>query len=353
MARASSRSFVDYYAALGCSQQASKAELKRAYAERIRIVHPDKVPKSVGSLGHSITQVLTGAWEVLQNPAQREAYDRVWLRETEQTATESRRAGNRSYLLERDSDAWELPTTPASEDPCEKYRDAISRYSEVIETAPHDERLYCNRALCQAHLGNWPACLEDARRATEIRQDCSKAWLMITMSLWRQGLEEDALSHLDISLKIMPNDVALQALLVAMREDLRADSIESAEADAPLSLPPLFTTPRAVPHTSALNDATVSKSAVLRFWRQQFPPPSPPRTRTPPPIRVTRQWLKYSSARSCTAPRWRNPKRELPPDKAGGRIGSKFIIVGAVGEPPCPTQLWAHAVGRCKLSPMN
>jgi curved DNA-binding protein CbpA len=80
------RGFVDHYAALGCSQEATKAELKRAYSNRIRVVHPDKLPNSVTPLGSTITQALTGAWEVLQDPSQREAYDRVWKGVTEQSA---------------------------------------------------------------------------------------------------------------------------------------------------------------------------------------------------------------------------------------------------------------------------
>eukprot|EP00401_Gymnodinium_catenatum_P022241 CAMPEP_0117584654 /NCGR_PEP_ID=MMETSP0784-20121206/67723_1 /TAXON_ID=39447 /ORGANISM="" /LENGTH=85 /DNA_ID=CAMNT_0005385541 /DNA_START=40 /DNA_END=293 /DNA_ORIENTATION=+ len=78
--------FVDFYELLGCSPTASPGDLKRAYHEKLREFHPDKRQTSVNGLGHKVTQAINEAWDILREPAKREAYDVVWHREKERVA---------------------------------------------------------------------------------------------------------------------------------------------------------------------------------------------------------------------------------------------------------------------------
>ena len=60
------------YDELGVSRQASLNELRRAYRERARLVHPDVNP---GSGSEEAIRRLNEIWAVLGNPAERRRYD--------------------------------------------------------------------------------------------------------------------------------------------------------------------------------------------------------------------------------------------------------------------------------------
>lgn len=144
--------FVDHYVVLGCSPETSVADLKKAYHEQLREFHPDKRPTSSTGEGHRVTAILNEAWDVLQDPAKREAYDTVWRREVaaavprEQQAEARRREGNELYkaaqVLSRQTDSLSAATQAVKD-----YQAAIAKYSEGLDLAPKDHRIRSNRAL--------------------------------------------------------------------------------------------------------------------------------------------------------------------------------------------------------------
>src|SRR5438874_6234770 len=64
----------DYYAILGLATTASPAEIRRAYRERARRLHPDvnRAPDAAARFA-----ALTEAYDTLSDPARRHAYDLV------------------------------------------------------------------------------------------------------------------------------------------------------------------------------------------------------------------------------------------------------------------------------------
>lgn len=75
----------DHYATLGIAEDATPEEIKRAYREKAKLMHPDghRTPE----LATRATQQLNAAYGVLSDPAKRRAYDEErmanWLRKHE------------------------------------------------------------------------------------------------------------------------------------------------------------------------------------------------------------------------------------------------------------------------------
>lgn len=195
--------FVDHYAVLDCSPKSSHGDIKHAYHEKLREYHPDKRPNSKEGRGKKITAALNQAWEVLKDEALREEYDRKWreIMEPAVLADECRRAGNELYraaclLAQKHADANGDGVTFGGEgldwakQALEKYHLSIDAYSRGLEAAPHDHRLYNNRALCFAALKMWTRCQEDARQVIQLKPDFKKGWFLLAkrsgrMASWR------------------------------------------------------------------------------------------------------------------------------------------------------------------------
>lgn len=227
-------SFVDHYAVLGCTPETSASELKRAYHEKLREYHPDKRPTSSTGVGQRVTADLVNAWEVLQDQAQREAYDVLWRRERDaalsppQRAEARRREGNELYKFAAALGKQTESLTAAAQ-ALQKYQAAIARYSEGIELAPQDHRIHSNRALCYAALKDWPRCREDALRVTQLKPDFMKGWFLLAKAHWKEGLPIAAQRELEAGLRILPGNpelLALQSELLPDLESCRQDGVE-------------------------------------------------------------------------------------------------------------------------------
>ncbi len=73
--------FIDLYAELGLTQNATEAEIKRAYMERIKEVHPDKLQNASEQerrRAEQKSQRLNQAKETLLNPDKRFSYDNLY-----------------------------------------------------------------------------------------------------------------------------------------------------------------------------------------------------------------------------------------------------------------------------------
>jgi curved DNA-binding protein CbpA len=64
----------DLYRVLGLPPEASRAEIVHAYRRQVRAVHPDARPSDPGASARF--RALAQAYEVLCDPARRDAYDR-------------------------------------------------------------------------------------------------------------------------------------------------------------------------------------------------------------------------------------------------------------------------------------
>jgi hypothetical protein len=63
---------VDYYAELGITSEATRAEIDEAYRRQAKALHPDRNPEATAE---DRFKRLTAAYEVLRDPVTREAYD--------------------------------------------------------------------------------------------------------------------------------------------------------------------------------------------------------------------------------------------------------------------------------------
>ncbi|KHJ91313.1 DnaJ domain protein [Oesophagostomum dentatum] len=96
---------LNFYDILEVSQTASAEEIKRAYFDYLRRIHPDKGAETEGS-SESVT-LATYIWSVLKDPGKRREYD-YWLREQEYRKNKGTIV-ERIELAEDDSEPIEEP----------------------------------------------------------------------------------------------------------------------------------------------------------------------------------------------------------------------------------------------------
>ena len=61
-----------HYGLLGIRPDASEAEIKKAFREKVKLYHPDRTPGVDGSRFQAIME----AWDILSDPIKRKIYDR-------------------------------------------------------------------------------------------------------------------------------------------------------------------------------------------------------------------------------------------------------------------------------------
>lgn len=241
-------SFVDHYNTI-CSAadpDTPYEDLKKSYHEKLRQFHPDKRPGSAGDLGSKITHALNEAWEILRDPAKREAYDILWRREKEAAmpphlrADLFRRRGNDVY-----SKARQLAKAEASlvaiQESVKLYKQAIEYYSKAISCAPSDHRCYSNRSLCYVAVEDWARARSDAETCTKLRPDFMKGWFLLTKSLSHLGLAADAQRELQNGLIAIPGSKELMELETDLQMDRLSES--SLNRSGSRSVSPVHTPP--------------------------------------------------------------------------------------------------------------
>jgi curved DNA-binding protein CbpA len=101
----------DLYRVLGLPPDASRAEIVHAYRRQVRAVHPDARPSDPGASARF--RALAQAYEVLSDPARRDAYDqqRAERAQARPAPVPSRPAGPARQYLRRHP-AWPPPGVP-------------------------------------------------------------------------------------------------------------------------------------------------------------------------------------------------------------------------------------------------
>jgi curved DNA-binding protein CbpA len=61
-----------HYELLGVKPDATPAEIKKAFREKVKIYHPDRTPGIEGTRFQAIVE----AWDILSDPVKRKLYDR-------------------------------------------------------------------------------------------------------------------------------------------------------------------------------------------------------------------------------------------------------------------------------------
>lgn len=235
--------FVDHYAMLGASPDLPGEELKRLYFDKIREFHPDKRPESAGSTGQRMTQCLNEAWEILRDPQRKEAYDQSWRREKERAmlpherADLHRRRGNDIYSRAREisKDSGSVMNLASVHQSMQLYKRAMEEYSQAMQDAPNDHRLYSNRALCYLAVEDWGKARDDAQQCARLRPDFKKAWLLLTKALWKMGRVEEATVELQQGLRFLPGCAELMELQADFSREIGESSFKSR------SVSPVFT----------------------------------------------------------------------------------------------------------------
>lgn len=204
--------FIDHYAALGCSPDSSRAELKRAYHGKLRQCHPDRIGPDNQQTGHLLTQALIDAWAVLGVAESRRTYDEVWRRKKQvpkSTPESLLEEGNKLLRMAQklQSDVCKIGVDAAS-----KCLAAISKYTEGLTLAPQCHSLLRNRSLCYAMLQDWRRCQKDAQRVVQLKSKFALGWALLAKSLWNQGLHLSAEQKLCEGLKHLPNSQELLKL---------------------------------------------------------------------------------------------------------------------------------------------
>mmetsp|Transcript_121446 Transcript_121446/g.259304 ORF Transcript_121446/g.259304 Transcript_121446/m.259304 type:complete len:462 (+) Transcript_121446:58-1443(+) len=299
--------FVDHYELLGSSPDASAAELKRAYHKQLLEFHPDRRPSSAGSVGKKVTQALIEAWQVLQDPAEKRVYDEAWCRHyngavatevstsTHQAAAAAATApswtahsaaaradeSEPETVLEEDEDrsedeeaamplqeranslllegralyrAGQAAAREGDSSSSKSYRAACAKFSEGIQLAPENDRLWSHRATCHMALGEWQRVLQDACRARDLCPSDPRNWNLCVRALCEEGHQDLAGRLLRLALQTLPGCAELLALQaeISMQSEIKAKAKTKAQGNTSKALSSSHSCPK-IPSASCDN----------------------------------------------------------------------------------------------------
>jgi len=125
----------DYYARLGVARNATPDDIKRAWREQAKQLHPDH---NHGSDGTAF-KLAAEAWEVLSDPDRRSRYDRDLL------AEEARRRPAPTQAPARPS--YTVANVPVTYDAWSAAMDVVMRMHEQEATRRYREMEYANEQI--------------------------------------------------------------------------------------------------------------------------------------------------------------------------------------------------------------
>lgn len=120
------------------------------------------------------------------------------------------------------------------------YKDAMQEYTVAMESAPHDHRLYSNRALCYLAVEEWAKGRDDAAYCARLRPDFKKAWLLLTKACWKMGQMDEARNQLQQGLRYLPGCADLLELQADFSREVGEQSFGRM---ASRSVSPVYTPP--------------------------------------------------------------------------------------------------------------
>mmetsp|Transcript_13835 Transcript_13835/g.30826 ORF Transcript_13835/g.30826 Transcript_13835/m.30826 type:complete len:435 (-) Transcript_13835:4-1308(-) len=233
--------FVDHYACLEAFPEMPQEELKKIYFQKLRMLPSESAAQLQ----------LTEAWEVLREPARREAYDVHWRREKEEClqspalAEIYRRKGNDLYARahEQIKTGDTLGCLTAVQESLKLYKAAMQQFSLAVELVPNDYRLFGNRALCYRAVEDWPRCRDDALKCSRMRPDFKKGWILLVKALWKLGHVREAQVELQNGVTALPGCKEL----LELQADIGAELADSLQPCVSRNVSPCVTPPHTPP----------------------------------------------------------------------------------------------------------
>lgn len=163
----------DHYKLLLLAKDASEEQIKRAYLQLSRKLHPDKAQTNSRHRAETAFKRLSEAFATLSDPIARAHYDEQLLEEAEVEeqlrrdfeANETRRHAEQSAQLKQEAD--DALTTG-------KLNEAVYKYTRAIELDQSNASLFSNRAAAYLSLQKWPEALADAEKGLTLRPGWAK-----------------------------------------------------------------------------------------------------------------------------------------------------------------------------------
>jgi tetratricopeptide (TPR) repeat protein len=165
----------DHYKLLLVSQEASEEQVKRAYLQLSRKLHPDKAPTNSRHRAETAFKRLSEAFATLSDPIARANYNEQLLEEAQVEerlrrdfeANEIRRHTEQSAQLKQEAD----DALTAG-----KLQEAVKIYTRAIGLDPSNASLFSNRAAAYLSLGKCTDALADAETGLERRPGWAKLY---------------------------------------------------------------------------------------------------------------------------------------------------------------------------------